>query len=431
MTADELDPEMAVLGAAMSGYGDVGELLEMLDPADFYSPFHEQVWQAIARVHEAGQVPTPVSVRLALGEEGAKFDPIRLVDMVSVAPVFAQAPWHAGQVLVASGKRKIGQAAARLHQLATSGSTDLEVLREEARQAVDDATQGRALTEARTLAQVLPGVLDIAQHGRAKALGTGWPDVDRLIGGLAPGRLVVVGARPGIGKSLMGANLALHFAHNHQHAVLFASLEMDAEEVGQRLLANHARVNLTNLMEGRTTSAEWEQIAPKAAEVEAMPLRILDDPAQTVTSIRREARKFQRQRDDLALIVVDYLQLMGTRERKNVNRAEALGEVSRGLKLLARESGACVVAMAQVNREAVKSAEGRPRISDLRESGAIEADADVVILLHQTDDMRLTGDLEVIVDKNRHGPRGQATLRVYGHYARLANVAFNPTKALA
>jgi replicative DNA helicase len=201
--------------------------------------------------------------------------------------------------------------------------------------------------------------------------------------------------------------------------------------VTQRLLANYARVNLTNLMEGRTTAAEWEQIAPKASEVEALPIRILDDPAQTVTSIRREARRFQRQRADLALIVVDYLQLMGTRERKNANRAEVLGEVSRGLKLLARESGACVVAMAQVNREAVKSAEGRPRISDLRESGAIEADADVVILLHQTDEMRDKGDLEVNVDKNRHGPRGQATLRVYGHYARLANAHWSPSEGIA
>lgn len=431
MSHDTLDPEAAVLGAAMSGYGDVGELLELLEPSDFYSPLHEQIWQAISRVHQAGQVPSAISVRLALAEDGAQFDPTRLTDMVGTAPVFAAAPWHAEQVLTAAGKRRLGEAGSRLHQLATSGSTDLELLREEARQAVDNATTGRAVTEAKTLAQVLPGVLEVAQHGRGKALGTGWPDVDRLIGGMYPGRLIVVGARPGIGKSLMGANLALHFAHSHEHAVLFASMEMDADEVTQRLLANHARVNLTNLMEGRTTSAEWEQIAPKASEVEAMPIRILDAPEQTVTSIRREARKFQRLRDDLSLVVVDYLQLMGTRERKNANRAEALGEVSRGLKLLARESGACVVAMAQVNRESVKAQDGRPRISDLRESGAIEADADVVILLHQTDEMRDRGDLEVNVDKNRHGPRGSATLRVYGHYARLANAAWSPSQGIA
>lgn len=429
--SDELDPEVAVLGAAMAGYGDVGELLDVLDPADFYSPFHEQVWDAVTRVHNAGQVPTPQSVRLALNEDGATFDPLRLIDMVSSAPVFAQSPWHAQQVLGASGKRRIGAAGSRLHQLAVSAGGDLEMLREEARQAVDDATAGKAMTEARTLAQILPGVLDIAQNGRGKTLGTGWPDVDRLIGGLAPGRLVVVGARPGVGKSLMGANLALHFAHHHKHAVLFASMEMDCDEVTQRLLANHARVNLTNLMEGKTTAEEWESIAPKASEVEAMPIRILDAPSQTVTSIRREARKYARQRDDVALVVVDYLQLMQTTQRKNANRAEAIGEVSRGLKILARESGSCVVAMAQVNREAVRAADGRPRISDLRESGSIEADADVVILLHQTDEMRDKGDLEVNIDKNRHGPRGQATLRMFGHYARLANASWTPTQALA
>lgn len=296
---------------------------------------------------------------------------------------------------------------------------------------IDAATEGRAVSEAKTLAQIMPGVLDIAQNGRAKALSTGWPDIDRLIGGLAPGRLVVVGARPGVGKSLMGANLALHFAHHHKHAVLFASLEMDNEEVTQRMLANHARVDLSNLMEGKTTDEEWVRIAPLVDEVNAMPCKVLDEPGQTVTTIRREARKYLRQRPDLALIVVDYLQLMGTRERKGSSRAEALGEVSRGLKILARETGSCVVAMAQVNREAVKhGSDSGPRMSDLRESGSIEADADVVILLHQTEEDAQAGDLRVIVDKNRHGRKGVATLRLYGHYARLANATWSPSSAV-
>jgi len=426
MPAQAQDAEVAVIGAAMSGYDAVDDLLDMLQPSDFYSPFHEEVWAAIGRVHNAGNRPDPISVRLALGQADVKYDPVRLLDMAQLAPVVAQAPYYAEQVVASAARRRLQAAGTRVHQLGSSADGDLEVLREEARQIVDEATRGRAVTTARTLSEILPSVLDVAQHGRAKALATGWDDLDRLIGGLAPGRLVIVGARPGVGKSLMGTNLAVHFAHVHQHAVLFASLEMDAEEVLQRMLARHARVNLTSLMEGRTSEAEWNNIAARGVEIDAMPVRILDTPNQTVTSIRREARNYQRVRDDLALIVVDYLQLMRTTEGRGTNRSEALGEVSRGLKLLARETGACVVAMAQVNREGTKHTDGRPRMTDLRESGAIEADADVVILLHQPDDK--LPELEVIVDKNRHGPKGMATLQVQGHYARLASVAWTPSQ---
>lgn len=425
LPAQAQDAEAAVLGAAMSGFDDIDELLEILTPADFYSPFHEEVWAAIGRVHSAGNKPDPISVRLALSQAEIRHDPIRLIDMAQFAPIVSEAPYYAQQVATASGRRRLQSAGTKVHALGSSASDDLEMLREEARQAIDEATRGKSTTTARTLAEVMPTVLDVAQHGRAKALATGWDDLDRLIGGMAPGRLVIIGARPGVGKSLMGTNLAVHFGHVHKHAVLFASLEMDADEVLQRMLARHARVNLTALMEGRTTEGEWGRIAERASEIDAMPVRILDAPSQTVTSIRREARNFQRVRDDLALIVVDYLQLMKTSEGRTTNRSEALGEVSRGLKLLARETGACVVAMAQVNREGTKHTDGRPRMSDLRESGSIEADADVVILLHQKDDA--IPEIEVIVDKNRHGPKGLANLQVQGHYAHLASVQWSPS----
>lgn len=424
LPANAQDAEVSVIGAAMSGYDAVDELLEIIQPSDFYAPFHQEVWAAISRVHGAGNRPDPISVRLALSQADIKHDPVRLLDMAQLAPVVAQAPYYAEQVAASAALRRLQEAGTKIHLLGSRVGADVEVLREEARQAVDEATRGRAVTSARTLAEVLPSVLDVAQNGRPKALASGWEDVDRIIGGLAPGRLVIVGARPGVGKSLMGTNLAVHFAHVHKHAVLFASLEMDAEEVLQRMLARHARVNLSSLMDGKTSEAEWGNIAERAAEIDDMPVRILDAPNQTVTSIRREARTYQRVRDDLALIVVDYLQLMRTSEGRGTSRSEALGEVSRGLKLLARETGACVVAMAQVNREGAKHQDGRPRMTDLRESGAIEADADVVILLHQPDDA--IPELEVIVDKNRHGPKGVATLQVHGHYARLASVAWRP-----
>lgn len=411
------DAEVSLLGAAMSGYPGLDDLLADVEPGDFYQPFHQEIWAAIGRVHHAGNQPDPISVRLALDGAKVKHDPIRLLDMTSLCPLVGQAPYYAEQVVTASGLRRIQAAGTKLHQLGGTPG-DLAERREQARQAVDEATRGHVASRARTLADILPSVLDTAENGQTSMLSTGWPDLDRLIGGLAPGRLVVVGARPGVGKSLMGTNLALTFARRHEHAVLIASMEMPEDEVGQRLLACHARVNLTALQNGTVDPASWDRIAAHQADLFELPITVDDGSEQTVTHIRRRARDVQRDRDDLALIVVDYLQLVKVPGAGD-NRAQALGEVSRGLKLLARETGACVVAMAQLNREAAKKE--APRSSDLRESGSIEADADQVILLHQPDDD--IPELEVIVDKNRHGPKGKAALRVEGHYASLQSIA--------
>lgn len=425
MSDDLRDAEVSVLGAAMSGYPDLDDLAETLEPEDFADMRHGDVWAAILRVHAAGNTPDPVSVRLSLQPHLAKqtVDPIRLLEFCQLVPVVAQAPYYAEQVARAAGLRRIKAAGMQIQTLGDA-TLDLDEAREEARQRIDEACRGRSASRARLLADLLPDVLDVAQFGQGDTLGTGWPNLDRLIGGLAPGRLVVVGARPGVGKSLMGTNVALHFAHVHGHAVLLASLEMPEREVGQRMLATFATANLTRLQIGRTDEATWQRIAEKSAELAALPIIVDDAPGQTVTSIRKAARDVQRTRDDLAVIVVDYLQLVRPSDTR-VNRSEQIGEISRGLKLLARETGACVLAMAQVNREGTKHSDGRPRMSDLRESGSIEADADQVILMHQPDEE--IPELEVIVDKNRHGPKGIARLQVQGHYARLASVQWSPS----
>jgi len=413
------DAEAALLGAAMSGYPDIDELFAIAQPGDFYAPINESIWAAIGRVHAGGTQPDPVSVSVALQTDApAGFDPLHLFTLTQSCPLVASAGYYAEQVVRASGLRKLQAAGTKVHQIGSSAG-DLDELREQARQVIDLATRGRDVRRSRTIGEILPDVLHIAEHGQAAALPTGWPDLDRIITGLAPGRLVIVGARPGVGKSLMGANLALTFAHRHEHAVHFASLEMTETEVVQRMLAAHARVNLTALQHGSTDPKSWDRIATKHNEITDMPISIDDLAEQTVTHIRAKVRDEQRQRDDLALVVVDYLQLIKI-PAGNGNRAQDLGEVSRGLKLLARESGACVVAMAQLNREAAKGQ--APKSADLRESGSIEADADQVILLHQPDDT--IPELTVIVDKNRHGPKGVATLQVEGHYASLQSIAW-------
>lgn len=420
------DAEQYVLGAAMSG-ANIDDLADIIEPSDFYSPHHEDIWAAILRVHRAGNRPDPTSVRLALSAAEVKHDPMRLLDMTQAVPFVGNATYYARQVATAKGLRRIQEAGIKVQQLGSTAGIDLDEVREMARAEVDAATQGRSVSKARTLADLLPAVIDTAQHGQTSVLGTGWPDLDRIIGGLAPGRLVVVGARPGIGKSLMGTNLALHFAHRHNHQVLLASLEMPEDEVMQRLLAAFAEVNLSGLQMGDLDEPAWQRIAERTERLSALPIVVDDTPHQTVTGIRAAARNAQRKRDDLALVVVDYLQLVRPSDAK-VNRAEQIGEISRGLKLLARETGACVVAMAQVNRESTKRQDGRPTQADLRESGSIEADSDQIILLHRPD--KDLPELEAIVDKNRHGPEGTAHLHIRGHVAQLVSAQWSPSRGL-
>ena len=342
-----------------------------------------------------------------------------------MCPIVANAPYYADQVRAAAGLRAIQQAGTKLQQIGSSPG-DLEQRREEARQAVDDACRGRVVSKARRIADLLPAAVDAAQAGSTGVLSTGWPDIDRAIGGIAPGRLIVFGARPGGGKSIAGTNLALHVAHHHDHAALIASLEMPEGEVMNRLLAAHARADLTDLTNGTVSEQHWGNIAASYAELDAMPIFIDDSSDISVQGLRRIARDVQRQRDDLALIVVDYLQLMRpAQRRREASRAEEVSQIARDLKLLARETGACVVAMAQVNREGGKSAEG-PRLTDIREGGA-ENDADVVVLLHRPD--FAIPEVQATVAKNRHGPANAvATLQMIGHYARLGNSAWSPPR---
>jgi replicative DNA helicase len=414
-----VDAEKYLIGAALSGCRDLDDLLDAVTPDDFTSDVAAEIWRSVAIVHRAGVTPDLVAIRDDLVARKVARDESWMFSAAHEVPILSNGTEYARQVVLAAGLRNLQRAAISVYQLA-SGSGDLEEMREESRAIIDAATASKTTTRARMVADLMPDVVDVAENGTAEALSTGWPDVDRLIGGIAPGRLIVIGARPGVGKSLAGTNLALHVAHHHGHLVHIASLEMPEREVGQRLLAAHASVGLTGITTGKVPEDEWQRIARKYAEIEALPISVDDAPQQTVTHIRAAARNLQRKRDDLALIVVDYLQLVkpGDSVRRGANRAEEVADISRGLKLLARETGACVVAMAQLNREAAKG-DGKPRLTDLRESGSIEADADQVILMHQPDDE--IPELELLIDKNRHGPRGATHLQVAGHYAQLRN----------
>jgi len=415
----DVTSERLVIGAALAGHKPE-PLARIVNPADFYQPRHEAIWAAIMRVVEAGNAVDVTSVRLALDHSGANIDPLYLAELYGEAAVTADGTYHAERVAAEARARRLVTAGVRIQSAGEAKNLTIDEAMDIARKELDDALANRQNSRLTKLGEVLPEVIEIAERGKSPALSTPWPDLDRLIGGMAPGRLVVVGARPGVGKSIMGTNLALHMAQRHQHAVLIVSAEMPQLEVTQRMVAANASINLTNLTAGTLDERQWNAMNTHYNAVNDLPVYIDDTGAPSIATIRASAKEAQRERADLALIVVDYLQLISTPEAaRGASRAERLGEVSRGLKVLARETNSCVVAMAQVNREGVKGGSA-PTMADLRESGSIEADADHVVLLHRPDDS--VPEIDVLVDKNRWGIRGKAVLQISGHYARLGSV---------
>ncbi len=417
--------EKSLLGALLSGYPDALEIMLVVHAEDFLHPHHEGIYAAIATVVEAGHSADPLTVRVAMGAASNRLPggAVYLVELAQTATSIASAPHYAQEVAAEAQRRRIAAAGIRLGQLAQAGLGQEEVS-DEAQSIIEAATSMRHKRTTVSIGDVLPDVLDIAQHGQTKGLSTGWVDIDDLITGLTPGRFIVIAARPGGGKSLAGTNLALHVAHHHHKAALLCSMEMSRDEVTQRIVSAHTGANLTGLEHGNTSESAWDTIAAKTDEVMNLPILIEDAPSQSLTSIRATLRHTLREHGEVPLVVVDYLQLIRPRDRK-VNRVEQLGEISRGLKLMAREFNTCVVAMAQLNRESIHRAGGRPDLADLRGSGDIEADADVVILLHRNDD---SGEVDVLVEKNRSGPRGQTSLILRGNVASLSSAVWDPTR---
>ncbi len=238
-----------------------------------------------------------------------------------------------------------------------------------------------------------------------------------LAGGLRPGHLLIVGARPAVGKSVVASVIA-HAVARRGVGTLFCSLEMSRDEVTDRVAADIASVDVGRLTRRELRPEDWERLKTAQASASGWPLKVVDRADQTVSGVRARARDVSRRKGGLGLVVVDYLQLMKPSDSK-APRQEQVASISRGLKLLAKEMQVPVVALAQVNRGPMNRTDKRPAMSDLRESGSIEADADEIVLLHR-DDKESPGEIEFIVEKNRHGRTGTVALAWAPHFSRVA-----------
>jgi replicative DNA helicase len=308
-----------------------------------------------------------------------------------------------------------------------AGTVDSVVDRAQAE--IYEVTERRTSEDYVSLEALLEGALDDMARieesgGRAAGIPTGFAHLDEITHGLHPGQMVVVAGRPGSGKSTLAMDFARSAAIRNSRSTVIFSLEMSKQDIMMRLFSAEARVKLNDIRGGRLNDEDWRRIALKASELAEAPLFIDDSPNLTMMEIRAKARRL-RQRHDLKLIVIDYLQLMTSGKRVE-SRQQEVSEFSRAMKLLAKELEVPVVALSQLNRGPETRTDKRPMLSDLRESGSIEQDADVVLLVHREDmyerESPRAGEADIIIAKHRNGPTGLATVAFQGHLSRFVDM---------
>jgi replicative DNA helicase len=419
-----LEAERAALGATIQSSKALLEVMDLVSPDDFYRPAHGEILRAAIVLESAGQPVDPVTVAAELQRRG---ELVRiggapyLHTLIESVPVAANATYYAELVAETAVRRSLADAATRISQLAYIDHRDASELVERSRLELDQIAQhARRDLALLTGADIATNAIERYKQDAPPSVATGWSDINKALnGGLRPGTLTIIAARPSVGKSMIGLNLPVFVAQQGGGA-LIVSLEMPEAELTDRIVAALGKVELDKLTECRLTPDDWMRVEDAANELRGLPLRIVDNPRMTLTRIASLARDCQRSDIGLALLVIDYLTLIAPADSR-VPRQEQVAAMSRGLKLMAKEIGVPVVALAQVNRGPEQRADKRPTLADLRESGAIEADADAVWFLHHDPDQE--HELEVNIAKNRHGRRATISLAWSPYYARATNLS--------
>ena len=381
----DIQAEMAVLGSMMSSDAVLAECLRMLKPAAFWRPAHQLIFEACSSLAESGKPADWLTVKAEMERLGTITQaggPLKLHDCLMAVPAAANGPHYAAQLLEYQSQRELAAVATRIAQVAGDDGLNRLERAEAARSALEDVLAAPAATGLRDISEVMVDVIGALERGEVRGVRCGMRDLDDLTGGFAAGELVLVAARPGIGKSVLVAGFARHAVMTLGIPVLLASLEMSADEIALRLISADAKVPLFPLVQRNVSSAHWKPVMDAAMRISGSPLVIDDTPSMTLAGIRSRLREMARTAP-AQMLIVDYLGLLETPRAEN--RQAAVAALSRGLKLIAREFGIPVVAAAQLNRKPEERSDKRPQMSDLRESGAQEQDADIVILLHRED----------------------------------------------
>jgi replicative DNA helicase len=431
----DLAAEQSVLGGMLLSKDAIADVLEKLRPGDFYRPAHQNVYDSILDLYGRGEPADAVTVAAELDRRGL----LRRVGgapylhtLISMVPTAANAGYYADIVAEKALLRRLVEAGTRVVQYGYAGAEGADVAEvvDRAQAEIYDVTDRRLSEDFVPLEDLLQPTMDeidaIASNGGlARGVPTGFTELDEVTNGLHPGQMIIVAARPGVGKSTLGLDFMRSCSIKNRMASVIFSLEMSKSEIVMRLLSAEAKIKLGDMRSGRMSDDDWTRLARRMSEISEAPLYIDDSPNLTMMEIRAKARRL-KQKADLRLVVVDYLQLM-TSGKKVESRQIEVSEFSRQLKLLAKELEVPVVAISQLNRGPEQRTDKKPMLSDLRESGSLEQDSDMVILLNRPDaferDDPRGGEADLILAKHRNGPTKTVTVAHQLHLSRFANMA--------
>lgn len=425
--------EQSVLGGMLLSKDAIADVVESLRASDFYKPAHETIYEAILSLYGHGSPADAITVADELKKRGeltrvggASY----IHTLIASVPTAANAQYYAEIVKEHAIMRRLIEAGTKIAQLGYANETEVDTLVDQAQAEIYAVTDGNAKEDYVSFSEALEETINEIDANSNRPDGvygvpTDFIEFDELTGGLHGGQMIVIAARPGVGKSTLALDIARSASIHHQMTTVFFSLEMSRTELAMRILSAEGKIPMSELKKGDLGTEGWTNLANLQGRIDSAPLFIDDSPNMTLMEIRAKCRRL-KQRNDLKLVVLDYLQLMSS-GKKVESRQQEVSEFSRSLKLLAKELDVPVIALSQLNRGSEQRTDKRPMVSDLRESGSIEQDADMVILLHREDmynpDSQRVGEADMIIAKHRGGPTRTIPLAFSGKYSRFNNMA--------
>ncbi len=431
---NSLEAEQSVIGSMLMDKDAIVTAMEILVRDDFYHQQYGVLFETMVELYAGGQPADLVTVQNKLKEKDVpkEISSLEFVrDLVSAVPTSANIKYYANIVKENSIKRKLIRITEGIENDCYAGKESLQTVMDRTEHDIFELLSIRTSGEYVPIRQVVMNALEriekaSRQKGSVTGIPTGFVDLDYRTAGLQPSDLILIAARPSMGKTAFVLNIAQYVAFHENMCAAIFSLEMSKEQLVNRLFSLESRVDAQALRTGNLSDADWEQLVEGAGIIGGSELIIDDTPGISISELRSKCRKYKLEHD-LKLIIIDYLQLMsGSSGRASDSRQQEISEISRSLKALARELNVPVIALSQLSRAVEQRPDHRPMLSDLRESGAIEQDADVVMFLYRDDyynkDTELKGICEVIIAKQRNGPIGTVNLAWLPEFTKFANL---------
>ena len=431
-----IETEQSVIGSMIMDREAITVASELICGDDFYGKQYGVVFDTMVELNDEGKPVDLITLQDRLREkdvppEVSSLEFIR--DLITAVPTSANIKYYAGIVAEKATLRKLIRLNEEIANTCYAGKENLEVILEDTEKRVFELVQKRNTGEFVPIRQVVMNAMDKIEKasksdGNVTGIATGFIDLDFRTAGMQPSDLILVAARPSMGKTAFVLNIAQHVAFKLNQTVAIFSLEMSKEQLVNRLFSLESRVDSQHLRTGNLSDAEWEKLIESAGVIGQSNLIIDDTPGISISELRSKCRKYKLEHD-LKLIIIDYLQLMSGSGRGSDSRQQEISDISRSLKALARELNVPVVALSQLSRAVEQRPDHRPMLSDLRESGAIEQDADVVMFIYRDDyynkDTEKKGIAEIIIAKQRNGPIGTVELVWLPDYTKFANLKKN------